>query len=859
MFRSSLFVLFAALAAPLCAQVVPLPLDLPNTPGPSLDQIEAGGRVAWMTGILPLGDRQRHNDFPSAAAAPNGDIWTVWSSYSGLREELHVRRFSKGHWYAATPIPGVSGDTWTPQVAMDAEGRPWFVWSQQTDYPGGDPERPNWDLYAARLDKDRWLGPIRLTDDPGSDIHHRLTADSSGKLWLVWQGFRDGQSEIFLRWYENGAWSEPQQVSHDAANDWAPSVAVDSTGGAAVVWDSYRNGNYDVLMRTFRGGAWGELTPVAQTAGGERLASALYDRDDRLWVAFEQTGVNWGKDTGGATLGVKQPGVRLGEHRTVRIKVLQNGNWVQPAQPPSSSLANGEDPNMFAPKLQLDPTGRVWLLFRHMASRFAYWTWAVDSEQTPNAAAPRVYWNTFVTFYDGDQWLTASELPRSRDRSSSTMAAAAAPNGQMWVFWHTDMRDDMQFHVPQEDQIWSCVLTPMKASEPSRFVPAEDPSLEKPPLDPLSERTDLETLRGERLAWNGQTYRLFKGDLHRHTELSTDGGGRVDGSILDFFRYMIDANGADFGAITDHSAGGDYEYWWWLLQKVTDMHHLPGRYVALFGYERTPHWPKGHKNVIHAVRNVPNVKLFTRPDMPEHWSTYAIQAGDLVDNDTLLLFDAVKKSQGLAIPHTLATSQGNDWTETDPDAQPVAEIFQGARAAYEHEGAPGAPKPSLPGTDHRGAIHPEGYIWRAWEKGVRIGVIASSDHSSTHLSHAMVYSSDASREGVLEAIRARRTYGATENILLEFSIGDHFMGEEFRAAATVPEIRVRVRGTAPVAKVSLIRNGQYITQQTPNSAEVSFAYRDMSPDKGENYYYVRVEQADGHLAWSSPIWVDLPN
>ncbi len=840
-------------AASMPAQVVPRPLDLPNTPGPSLEQVREGGRVAWMSGIQPLGDPQRHNDFPAAAAAPNGDVWTVWSSYSGLRDEIHVRRFSQGHWYAATPIPGVSGDVWKPQVAVDAEGLPWFVWSQQVDYPAGDPERPNWDLYAARLEENRWSDPIRLSDHPESDINHHLTADGEGRLWLVWQGFRDGQSDIFMRSYAGGQWAPPERVDDDPANDWSPSVAVDSAGNATVVWDTYRDGNYDVWMRTRKGREWDAAAPVARTATGERLASAVYDAEDRLWVAFEEIGVNWAKDVGGRTLGVPQTGTGIGQHREVRIKVLSNGRWLQPAKPPSSSLAQGDRSDLLAPRLFVDPAGRVWLLFRHRTTRPAYWTWAVDSDQTPNANGARAYWNTFATFYDGDAWLPASKLPRSRDRDSSIMAAAAAPNGQTWVFWHSDGRDDMQFHIPQEDQIWSCVLTPMREAGPYVFTAAEDPELDREPLRAAAEQADLRAMRDQRLEAGGRTYRLYKGDFHRHTELSTDSGGRSDGSILDFFRYMIDANGADFGAITDHSAGGDYEYWWWLIQKVTDMHQLPGRYASLFGYERTPHWPKGHKNIIHAARNVPIVKLFTRPDMPEHWSTYAIQAGDLVDNDTFLLFDAVKKTRGIAIPHTLATSQGNDWTETDPDAQPVAEIFQGARAVYEHEGAPGSHTES---PNNPRNWHPSGFIWKAWEKQVRIGVIASSDHRSTHLSHAMVYSSDGSREGIVEAVRARRTYGATDNIVLEFSIGDHLMGEEFESNET-PEIRIRARGTSTISKVSLIRNGAYITQQTPDAQQASLVYRDMSPQQGLNHYYVRIEQADGHLAWSSPIWVNM--
>ena len=35
--------------------------------------------------------------------------------------------------------------------------------------------------------------------------------------------------------------------------------------------------------------------------------------------------------------------------------------------------------------------------------------------------------------------------------------------------------------------------------------------------------------------------------------------GSRDGSLPEFYRYMIDAASMDFGAVTDHSAGGDVE------------------------------------------------------------------------------------------------------------------------------------------------------------------------------------------------------------------------------------------------------------------------------------------------------------
>ena len=35
------------------------------------------------------------------------------------------------------------------------------------------------------------------------------------------------------------------------------------------------------------------------------------------------------------------------------------------------------------------------------------------------------------------------------------------------------------------------------------------------------------------------------------------------------------------------------------------------------------------------------------------------------------------------------------------------------------------------------------------------------------------------------------------------------------------------------------------------------SFEDEYPVTGENRYYLRVEQADGNMAWSSPVWVQV--
>jgi hypothetical protein len=177
----------------------------------------------------------------------------------------------------------------------------------------------------------------------------------------------------------------------------------------------------------------------------------------------------------------------------------------------------------------------------------------------------------------------------------------------------------------------------------------------------------------------------------------------------------------------------------------------------------------------------------------------SLTTGKLVGNDTRLLYEDTRAGNGISIPHTSAmTNFGTDWKDNDPGVEPVAEIFQGCRRSSEGAGAPYSYE-SAPARLAKN-YSPVGLLSNAWAKGYKLGVIASSDHGSTHISYAMVYTDDLSRQGILNAIRQRHTYGATDNIILDVRIGTHFMGDEFTLAKTEP-LRIKVPGTSAIAKV----------------------------------------------------------
>jgi hypothetical protein len=378
-------------------------------------------------------------------------------------------------------------------------------------------------------------------------------------------------------------------------------------------------------------------------------------------------------------------------------------------------------------------------------------------------------------------------------------------------------------------------------------TPKLEPIPPEVPAQPLasSEREDVARMRAARMEADGKTHQLMRGDFHRHTEISGDGRG--DGMLVDMWRYALDAASMDWIGNGDHDNGNGREYSWWITQKTTDAFRVGETFVPMFTYERSVSYPDGHRNVVWAKRGVRTLTRFgvtgTGKDdqAPAHTP------------DTLLLYKYLAKFDGICASHTSGTDMGTDWRDNDPKVEPVVEIFQGCRQNYEEPKAPRAPTEE----DAIGGWRPAGFVWNALAKGYRLGFQSSSDHGSTHISYCNVWVEKPTREGILEAMKKRHVYGATDNILAEAWCGQHMMGDEFEISEP-PTLKVKLvsTGASKIKRVDIVKDNTYVYNLTPGKSEVEFTWTDTNPTPGKtSYYYIRGEQEDGELVWVSPMWI----
>src|SRR5439155_24868059 len=95
--------------------------------------------------------------------------------------------------------------------------------------------------------------------------------------------------------------------------------------------------------------------------------------------------------------------------------------------------------------------------------------------------------------------------------------------------------------VPQNYAIYAAALD-TSAIEAGPQRSAGDLILLRPEMASVApvhpeEETEVQTIRGYELRAGGRTYHIYRGDMHRHTDISADGAG--DCSVMDLLRYAL--------------------------------------------------------------------------------------------------------------------------------------------------------------------------------------------------------------------------------------------------------------------------------------------------------------------------------
>ena len=341
--------------------------------------------------------------------------------------------------------------------------------------------------------------------------------------------------------------------------------------------------------------------------------------------------------------------------------------------------------------------------------------------------------------------------------------------------------------------------------------------------------------------------RLLFADLHGHTNWS-DGTGVPE----DYLRYARDVAALDVVAITDHDHWGTpfldaSPARWQEIERLTEAFYAPGRFVTVLGFEWT-NWTYGHRHVLY----------FDGPGP-------VISSADPKTETPTQLWDVLRGRQALTFAHHSAGGPvATDWSfAPDPVLEPITEIV----SVHGSSEAPDSPMPiydAIPGNWVRDQL----------VRGYRLGFVGSGDSHDGHPGLPQLAApsgglaaiwSEPTRDGVLDALRARRVYATNgPRIVLRASLAGHRVGEAVAAAELAQaaaagrnvELTVQVVAPAPLARIEVIHGREVVQHRDAESRREILVSWDVPELRAGDFIYVRAVQENGGAAWSSPWFIE---
>ncbi len=229
---------------------------------------------------------------PQIAFDTGGNALTVWSQSDGTRTNIWSNRYTAGiGWSTPTLIEtDNAGNTYGPQIAIDADGNALAVWYQS--------DGTRFNIWSNRYTAGTGWGTAVLveTDNAGRAYDPQIAIDANGNALAVWYQSDGTLTNIWANRYTAGTgWGTAVLVETDnAGRAYGPQIAIDADGNALAVW-SQSDGTRDNVWsnRYTVGQGWGTAALIeTDNAGSTYYPQIAFDANGNalaVWYQFDGT------------------------------------------------------------------------------------------------------------------------------------------------------------------------------------------------------------------------------------------------------------------------------------------------------------------------------------------------------------------------------------------------------------------------------------------------------------------------------------------------------------------------------------------------------------------------------------------
>lgn len=360
--------------------------------------------------------------------------------------------------------------------------------------------------------------------------------------------------------------------------------------------------------------------------------------------------------------------------------------------------------------------------------------------------------------------------------------------------------------------------------------------------------------------FGGDDLQVYFGDMHVMSAAGRTGVMML-GDTDYAYQWARDVQGLDFSVVTNSGTGEKWED----DLRVDDEFNEDGRFVTIPAMER--YAVTGHKNLYFRSTDVPALPKCSVDEMFD-W---------LAELDVPSMAIAHHPNAHSETSRYFAWGP-QDFTTSDPRFERLVEICQ-CRGSMEVEKVGGVV--SLGGLGSS--------IQSALALGLRLGFVGGTDNHRAQPGskrsnlgglvadeivnggYTAVFAPELTREAIFDALWDRRCYATTSRrILLDVAMGEHPMGSDLSAEESAPfaherSIAIHAIAHEEIERIDIVRNNRTVEEVEITAEQETLTYTDPMPlaevppvsDEAPDvvFYYVRVIESDGNMAWSSPIWL----
>jgi hypothetical protein len=274
-----------------------------NGPYGSLVANRNSGADVWSVGENVASDAQAVvGRFPQIAMDATGNAIAVWAqqtSTSGAPTHFGIwanRHVNGDGWGVPTLLETDHiHDALSPQIAIDAEGNAFVVWTQFD----GLRDR----IWANRFEAEsgRW-GTAALIETNGARFVLQLQIASNPNGFggfVVWRQSGPGVSEVWTNncargaggcWIDSERVEQTKQVGDGDSSE--PNVAVDAKGNALAVWAEIAGGRESIWSNRYEAESqsWGTPLVIEASDGNVSNPQVAFDAQGNALAVWEQTG-----------------------------------------------------------------------------------------------------------------------------------------------------------------------------------------------------------------------------------------------------------------------------------------------------------------------------------------------------------------------------------------------------------------------------------------------------------------------------------------------------------------------------------------------------------------------------------------